>query len=157
MNCASLISCSGILVCVYALYVEHSKEADSDYQPACDISDRISCTKAFLSKYSRGFGLLPRMLENSFLNQRNPVYGLIFYSLLLVLDRCGTLGALKLSLFLAVLSCIGSIYLAYLLYFVIRSLCLVCLTVYAINAALLIIYSWRYYHFQSEPKTTKFN
>lgn len=51
MNCASLISCSGILVCVYALYVEHSKEADSDYQPACDISDRISCTKAFLSKF----------------------------------------------------------------------------------------------------------
>ncbi|THD19885.1 Vitamin K epoxide reductase complex subunit 1 [Fasciola hepatica] len=158
MNYTSLTSCTGILVCIYALYVEYSKENDKDYKPVCDISDKISCTKVLLSEYSRGFGLLPRTWKNSWLNQRNPVFGLIFYSLLLVLDHYGTFGALKLSLVLAILSCIGSVYLAYLLYFVLKSLCLVCLAIYVINAVLLINYSWKYYNFpSSEFKTTKLN
>lgn len=40
----------GLALSYYAYYVETSKEKDSNYEPLCDISEHVSCTKAFMSK-----------------------------------------------------------------------------------------------------------
>ena len=54
----------------------------------CDISHlQMSCSKVFSSKYGRGFGLVSLILpEDHPLNQPNSVYGIIFYSLFLLLS-----------------------------------------------------------------------
>jgi vitamin-K-epoxide reductase (warfarin-sensitive) len=43
----------------------------------------------------------------------------------------------KFALFSSVLACVGSIYLAFILAFVLKDLCLVCIATYVINAGLL--------------------
>jgi vitamin-K-epoxide reductase (warfarin-sensitive) len=100
---------AGIALSSYAFYVETKKEHDDSYVAMCDISESMSCSKVFSSKYSddflvlyflarfhyfllqlfrygKGFGLLQYVLdENSPLIQPNPVYGAIFYGLVLLL------------------------------------------------------------------------
>ena len=41
----------GILLSIYAYYVEFHKENDKDFIAACDISETMSCSKVFTSKY----------------------------------------------------------------------------------------------------------
>lgn len=53
--CRSIVLalCSvGISASLYAFYVETKKEADSDYKAACDISESVSCSKVFTSRYA---------------------------------------------------------------------------------------------------------
>ena len=46
----------------------------------------MSCSKVFTSKYGRGFGLVSLILpEDHQLNQPNSVYGIFFYSTLMLL------------------------------------------------------------------------
>ena len=40
----------GVAVSYYAYLVETNKEKDDDYEPFCDISEHVSCTKAFMSE-----------------------------------------------------------------------------------------------------------
>lgn len=40
----------GVLLSIYAFYVETQSELDSDYEALCDINEHISCTKVFSSK-----------------------------------------------------------------------------------------------------------
>ena len=48
---AILVLCIlGLLASIYAYHVETSKERDSTYQAACDISETISCSKVFTSR-----------------------------------------------------------------------------------------------------------
>merc|ERR550517_2115377 len=45
----------------------------------------MSCSKVFSSPYARGFGLVgPFLGENHPLNQSNSLYGVVFYSILLL-------------------------------------------------------------------------
>ena len=41
----------GISLSAYALHVELSKEHNKDYKALCDISEHMSCSKVFSSKY----------------------------------------------------------------------------------------------------------
>ena len=41
----------GILLSVYALYVEIHAEGDSNFKAWCDINSRMSCSKVFTSRY----------------------------------------------------------------------------------------------------------
>lgn len=103
----------GLALSCYAFYVETKKEYDDSYVAMCDINEHMSCTKVFSSKYiftfllshlitpclfymnntiifryGKGFGLLQYILdENSPLIQPNPVYGVIFYLLVLFLGK----------------------------------------------------------------------
>ena len=47
--------------------------------------------------------------------------------------------ALKLKLFLSVVSNLGNFYLAYILYFVLKDFCIVCVSFYVINGILLVV------------------
>ncbi|CAF0864209.1 unnamed protein product [Brachionus calyciflorus] len=147
----SFLSTGGILVCLYALQVELFKLRDKNYVAFCDIDGFMSCTKVFTSKYGKGFGLIP---EESILNQPNSIYGLVFYvvQLLMLLFR-NNLTALKIKLFLSLLSNFGSIYLASILYFVLNDFCIVCSTLYIINA-LILVFNYKhlnlYYKYQKK-------
>jgi uncharacterized membrane protein len=35
----------GVLLCLYAIYVEYQKTASPDFVALCDISEKISCSK----------------------------------------------------------------------------------------------------------------
>ncbi|XP_047124320.1 vitamin K epoxide reductase complex subunit 1-like protein 1 [Hydra vulgaris] len=71
------VSFLGVLISLYTLYVEIHALADKNYKAMCDINENVSCTKVFLSKHGKGFGLIgPILGENSALNLPNPVYGI---------------------------------------------------------------------------------
>jgi len=89
------------------------------------------------------------------MNQSNGILGMIFYALQIIFGKklrlflfqiisiCFILGLIttplfsKLALFSSVLACLGSLYLAFILAFILKDLCVVCIATYVINAALL--------------------
>lgn len=146
-SCSLLAICSfvGLLISIYGYYVEVKAESDSNYKAMCDISEAISCTKVFSTPYGKGFGIIGKLLgEDSALNVPNGVFGLVFYSTLLVTSFSKSLLVTKFQLGLAVLSNSLSIYLAYLLYFVIQNLCVVCVSLYAVNFFILLFSLWKF-------------
>lgn len=44
------ISACGLLLSVYALYVEIRKSTDREYVAACDLSDSMSCSRVVTSR-----------------------------------------------------------------------------------------------------------
>jgi len=134
----------GICLSAYALVIEFQTESDPNYKPMCDFSDSVSCSKALLSKWGKGFGIVgPLLGHEHILNQRNPVLGIIFYTLLVILGSINYIIVATLVIWLAVLSNLASIYLAVVLYFDVKSLCLVCVSSYIVNFILLIMAIYR--------------
>ncbi|KOC66114.1 Vitamin K epoxide reductase complex subunit 1-like protein 1 [Habropoda laboriosa] len=136
LNTAIVIRCIlGLAVSCYAYYVELATEEDDSYEAMCDISEHISCTKAFSSEYGKGFGIIP---ETSILYAPNPVYGLIFYALIALLSMSNRYITSAMVVTLGILANFGTIYLAYILY-ILNNICVVCVSTYIINAAILIL------------------
>ena len=117
------ISTIGIILSAYALYIEHKKAKNAEYKAVCDINDKMSCTKAFSSEYGKTFGL------------SNSIYGIIFYIIVYLLIL---FNQINLIFYLSILAVIGSIYLAYTLYFKVKSFCLICNGIYIVNILLLV-------------------
>jgi len=119
-----VLSIFGLVVSTYSLFVERKVSRSKDYKPMCDINDRISCTKAFSSEYGKHFGI------------SNTVFGLTYYVLVLLL---ALLDQTVYVFYLTILGVLASIYLAHLLYFKIKSYCVVCTSIYIINVLLLLL------------------
>ena len=117
-----LLAIIGFLLSCYLLYIDKKIKQDKNYQPLCDISDTISCTKAFKSKWGKTFGIA------------NWVYGLLFYAFVFV----ATFISIQLIFFLAIFSVLISFYLAYVLHFKLKTVCLVCYLTYTVNILLLV-------------------
>ena len=117
----NVLSFFGFLLSAYALWVRWNCRK-SGYRPLCDISDRISCTKAFASGVGVTLGI------------PNPIYGVLFYPLVAMLWQSGSLPAARL---LAVLAVLASTYLAYVSYKQ-RNFCVVCAAIYTANIAMLV-------------------
>jgi len=132
---AVLILCSiGLMLCSYAFYVETRKEHDSKYLATCDISESISCSKVFTSRYGRGFGLVELVFgKDSRLNVPNSIFGFIFYILQIILECIHSKHAIFLQIVMSVLSNCGSVYLGYILYYVLHDFCVVCVSIYVVN------------------------
>ena len=113
----------GILLSLYAFYVEIKSLKSAKYKAVCDISNKVSCSRAFSSKYGKTFGI------------SNSIYGMVFYIIILSL---AVLNQINYIFYLSLLAVIGSIYLAYLLYFKLKDFCIVCTLIYIINILLLI-------------------
>ncbi|KAJ3607379.1 hypothetical protein NHX12_024430 [Muraenolepis orangiensis] len=130
----------GLVLSVYALHVELSKERNPDYRAMCDLGESVSCSKVFTSRWGRGFGLVQFLVaEDHVLNQPNSILGIIFYTLQLGLGLSASPRA-ALSLVLSSwVSIVGSLYLASILFFVLEDLCLVCVSTYVVNLALLLV------------------
>lgn len=112
----------GLVLSVYSIYVSR-KLNKNYYKPFCDVSKDMSCTKAFSSKYSR------------FLLIHNSTYGVLYYLIIMIISLQGYYGTI---FYLAILSTIFSIYLAYVSYFKMKNFCLVCNAIYLINILILI-------------------
>ncbi len=119
-----LVSGIGFLVCVYGFFIERNLKRDHDYKAACDLSDKVSCTKTFLSPWSKLFGI------------SNIYIGMLFYASMMLL---GWQSQAHLVFLGAVGACIASLFFAYILYTKIKTFCLVCTSIYVINLILLIL------------------
>jgi vitamin-K-epoxide reductase (warfarin-sensitive) len=121
--------------------VETLKHGDSSYTPLCDVSESISCSRAFLSKYGKGFGLIGSLLgEDSILNLPNAVFGIIFYPSVSLIGLMKSAQLETVAVLLALGSSACSVYLMYALY-VLRDFCIVCVMTYVVNF-LLVPVTW---------------
>lgn len=124
----AIVSLAGLFLSVYAGYVERKLKKNEAYKAACDLSDRVSCTRTFASPYATLFGI-----SNAYL-------GVLFYSGMLVL----ALGGYTTLAFIgAVGSIAASLLFAYILYVKIKTFCLVCTSIYVVNILLLVL-TYRY-------------
>lgn|SRR3990172_7644655 len=105
--------------------IASSRRTGIPYKPACDVSKRISCTKAFMSRHGDLVG--PGF--------PNPMAGMAFYSAIFIL---AVFGAKQEVFWLSIPAVILSLYLAYVSYVKQKNFCLVCSGVYAVNILLLI-------------------
>jgi vitamin-K-epoxide reductase (warfarin-sensitive) len=113
----------GLAISVYGITVERKLQHDNQYKAACDISNSISCTRPFLSSYAKMFGV------------SNIWMATLYYCAIIIL------ALLNLKSIILVTTCAGvalSMIFAYILYFKIKSLCLICTSLYLINIALAV-------------------
>ena len=113
----------GFCISLYGFIIEKQIKKNPQYKPACDISDTVSCSKPLLSKYGKLF-----FVSNSLL-------GVLFYLSMIILAwyEQG-----QLLFYGSLISVLVSIILAYILFFKIRSVCLLCLMIYVINVLMLL-------------------
>ncbi len=122
-----ILAVAGIVLSFYALHVEQYAGRKKGYQAVCDINEELSCTRAFTSDYGQTWGV------------SNAVYGIFFYLIVLMLSIANESGYI---LVLSLLAVVGSIYLAYVQYGKLKTLCVVCTAIYLVNI-LLLIFSFR--------------
>ncbi|XP_035520987.1 vitamin K epoxide reductase complex subunit 1 [Morone saxatilis] len=128
----------GLFLSVYALHVELSRESNPDYRAMCDLGESVSCSKVFTSRWGRGFGLVQFFVpKDSPLNQPNSVLGIIFYTLQMGLGLSLSKKAAMFLVFSSWVSVAGSLYLAFILAFVLGDFCMVCVSTYIVNFVLL--------------------
>lgn len=129
----------GFLLCMYVFHVEISKERDSSYKAWCDLSQSMSCSKVFTSRYGKGFGLIDRILpEESIFNQPNSIFGMTFYTMQIFMTLSINDHAVAMQTVTALIANFGSLYLFYVLYFVLHDFCIVCISTYIVNALILV-------------------
>ena len=114
----------GMFIALYGIFVEKKIRMDMNYHAACDISSSISCTKSFVSPYNKLLGI------------SNITVCLLYYAVLLL---CGITDKSDLAMLLSWAGLIGTIMFAYVLYFKIRTLCLICTSMYVINVLLVVV------------------
>ncbi|MDP3917242.1 MAG: vitamin K epoxide reductase family protein [Nanoarchaeota archaeon] len=115
----------GMIVSIYAWIVKVKAERGRKYNPLCDIKSNISCTKAITSKYGNLLKILP-----------NHVLGLLFYVSVFVVSFTKFN---FLIFFMAIPAMIMTIMLAYVSFFIQRNFCLLCISSYIINIAVLVL------------------
>jgi vitamin-K-epoxide reductase (warfarin-sensitive) len=118
-----IVAIIGLIISVYGIFVERQIQQDALYKPACDISDKISCSKPFLSPYSKMFGI------------SNIWASALYYMLMIVLAQ---LNLATIAMIISSTGVIVSCIFAYILFFKIQSLCLICTSLYVVNIALAI-------------------
>ncbi|XP_023326457.1 vitamin K epoxide reductase complex subunit 1 isoform X2 [Eurytemora carolleeae] len=135
----TILSLTGLGLSIYTFYVETKAKSDEEYSPLCDIDSYISCSKVFKTKFAKGFGMVGDLVgEEHPLNQPNCVYGIIFYLIFLLLSFINRRFIATFQVLLSLGACGVSLYLGYLLYFVIQAACVVCIASYAVNLLLLL-------------------
>lgn len=119
-----IVAVIGLCISIYTYTVERKIKNNTTYKPMCDLSDRISCTKPMLSKYGNLF-----YFSNAFMS-------IACYVLIILL---AALNAHTLLFFAAAGICLVSVFLAYLLFFKIKSFCILCVSMYTINFIILVL------------------
>ncbi|XP_015988351.1 vitamin K epoxide reductase complex subunit 1 isoform X1 [Rousettus aegyptiacus] len=131
---------AGLVLSFYAQHVKEARARDQNYRALCDVGTAISCSRVFSSRWGQGFGLVEHVLgPNSIFNQSNSIFGCIFYTLQLLFGCLRGRWASILLVLSSLVSLIGSVYLAWILFFVLYDFCIVCLTTYAINVGLMVL------------------
>ncbi len=124
----------GLAASLTSLYVHYQLLANPSYTSFCDVNQTVSCTQAYLSRYG-SFRGIPVAL-----------FGVLWFGFVLVcaaLERTGPASFKDgFPAYLFVLSTIGLaviLYLGYAALFVLKAVCLMCLTTYAAVIGLFIV------------------
>ncbi len=125
-----LLAVIGFCISVYTYLLERKIKVMPTYKPVCDISDRISCTKPMLSPYANIFFF------------SNALASTAYYIVVAIL---AALDAYRLLFFAAIAACLVSVFLGYLLYFKIKSFCILCTSLYIINFLILALVAYKIY------------
>jgi vitamin-K-epoxide reductase (warfarin-sensitive) len=128
------LSIVGILICLYAIDIEKSKKPK--YARICDINDSMSCTIVLTSKYSHMVQLLFNLHPTHILNYSNAQYGLLFYTIILLLQFITIPHHNLIFFIMATSSLIASCGLAWILYNRLHNFCMICVCMYIINTLL---------------------
>jgi len=124
----------GLIVATELTWVYYKSYGDPSYHPGCEINATIDCKAVALSPYSRFLGL------------PNSIYGIAVYSLVLILIPFRLKSHFRifkhLELYLALLALVSfvmSVYLAYISFFVLHTICIWCTTLYGIDLLFLVL------------------
>ena len=129
---------AGLLVSLYTAHIYRQKQHDPEYEALCDISESISCSDVITSRYAKGFGLLDGILDSdSFLKIPNFILAIVFFLLYFSVAVSGYLTYLLLPA--ATASLLVSLYLFYILNWVMETHCLLCYSAYAVSLVLFLI------------------
>lgn len=118
-----ILAVIGIAVSAYGYITEQKVKKDASFKAACDISDRVSCTKVMLSPYANMFFFSTFGIA------------LVYYALIGVFAYFNLVNIIFIA---SIGSCLVSCFLAYLLIFKIKSLCVLCTSLYVINFLMLL-------------------
>ena len=119
-----ILATIGLLISIYGITVERKLQQDAQYKAACDISDTISCTRPFLSPYGKMLGISNIWASAGY-------YVMIIAAILL--------NQPQLVMLITASGLLVTIVFAYILYFKVKSLCLICTSLYVVNIALFVI------------------
>jgi len=119
-----IIAAVGLAISLYGMMVERKVKQNMQYKAACDISDTVSCTKSFTSPYNKLLGF------------SNIVACLLYYVAMMFFGMIGNAVAVTV---LAWAGLLVTIYFAYILYFKVKTICLICTSLYIVNIALVIV------------------
>ncbi|WAR03652.1 VKORL-like protein [Mya arenaria] len=134
-----MICVAGMFLSVYAYHVETNVHSDPTFKALCDFSEHMSCSKVFSSKYGTGLGIVGRLLgKDSFINQPNSVYGMIFYTLQSLLAFKSSYKLALVQFMNSILAMGSCVYLAYILLFILEDFCVVCVSTYVVNIVITI-------------------
>jgi vitamin-K-epoxide reductase (warfarin-sensitive) len=118
-----VLSLIGFAIATYAVMLEKKLAHDPQYKPVCDLSDRVSCSKPIKSAYSH------------ILYFSNATWGALYYAVVMLLALSNMP---RLLLIVTAGGVLSSLVLAYLLFFRIKSFCLVCISLYVVNILLFV-------------------
>lgn len=116
-----ILAIIGFVLSSYALLVVAKLNKYDNYKPLCDINEYISCSKAFLSRFGKGFGM------------PNPIIGLSYFGIIVLFYYFDQHIAIA---YISVIGLLYTLFYAYLLYFKVRSFCIVRTAIHIINILL---------------------
>jgi len=119
-----ILALIGLAISIYGITVERNLQQNMQYKATCDINDQVSCTRPMLSEYNKMLGI------------SNIWASALYYCAMIILSF---LDLQTITLVLALAGVAVSAVFAYILYFKIRSFCLICTSLYIVNIALVIV------------------
>jgi uncharacterized membrane protein/protein-disulfide isomerase len=129
-----IVALCGLAASATSLYVHYQMLAQPGYVSFCDISQTVSCQQAYLSRYGSAWGV-PVAL-----------FGVIWFLFVLVLAFIGAVGPDSVRestpAYLFATATVGlavTLYMAYAAFFVLKAVCVLCLTTYAAVIGLFIV------------------
>ncbi len=132
MGAAMLLCVVGIGIALDLTHVFTLSRTDPDYQSFCAVSEGMNCETVALSRWS------------TFLGVPNSIWGIAGYAFALVLTGIATFrrrsgpGA-GLLVVLAIAMAVVSLWLVYVMHFLIGSLCILCLALDVVNLGILVL------------------
>jgi len=139
----SLFSILGLILSIYALYIEYKAlnalDNHEQYQASCDINEVISCSKVFLTEQGHIFSYFGIIPKDSFLDLPNALYGSLYYSIVFFISIYihKKIYLIDILLFISSFAMLLSAYLSYVLA-TISTVCVICYSTYVCNIVIFI-------------------
>jgi len=159
----TFFSIAGIVLTSYAIYVEKvaskknsEKKTDqisvnfgkakfdiSDNEEpkkvACDINDKISCSSVLSSEYAYLVGKYFKLPKNSIWNVPNTYYGMLYYFAVFIYPFIWFPFKAYLLVGVSFMTLVVSAILAYIMQFLLKQYCVVCVLIYVVNISIFCI------------------